>query len=88
MYAFGVTHDRKVVEWFDTMDEAVSVHQQKPSRYEWVIIIYAFSERICTMNYNPLFGYFATGFITDEGVNLIEKYHLDSAIFDKNGIAT
>ena len=81
MAAFGVTKDNKDVEWFDIVAEAVKAHHAKPGSYEWIILIYAFSERIGTINYNPRHGYFITGYVDGDGVDLIEKYGLKEQVY-------
>lgn len=79
--AFGLTNNGVDVEWFDTYDEVIEAHQSKSRLWDWSILIYGYAQRLCEVIYNPNFGYFPTGFVTSDGVDLLEKYNVKQAIF-------
>jgi len=79
--AFGLTEDHQDVKWFDTYDEAVDAHQKKSGRYHWAILVYGFAQRLCVIYYHPVMGYYPTGFVTSEGVDLLKKYDVEREIF-------
>jgi hypothetical protein len=79
--AFGLTQDYQDVEWFDTYDEAIDAHQKKSHKWDWAIVVYGYAQRLCTVIYHPPTGYWPSGFVNAEGVDLLEKYNVKQEIF-------
>lgn len=70
---YGLQTENKEVQWFDTWNDVQTAHQKESFGWQSIILVYAMSERVCCIIYNPRAGYFVTGSYENTENGLVDK---------------